>query len=497
MLRSRTDPSRRLPIDLLIAVAGPFALCCGALAAASAAGAISNLGARGVVELAMVPVIALAAHQAVAASPRAMRGFWRLIAVALGCVMLSYVTGAVWDWTQAEVAGVASAVTLLLAYPFLLGALAARAIREEGFESGMAAFLDVAILVGCLAVVGVRLVLQPLMEESSAALLASGISWAGNLGLLAGALWIFYRLPAERSPRSIALLCGSMLGFTVLSLVQVSLLRSSGGDVPPWGLTAAFALPYLLVAAAPSQDVGRIAEPGSRPRRWSVLRTALPYLAFIPLTGMWMAALVLHWDVRVLGSAVLGVALLIVARQVLLLRDHNSLLVARAEQALTDGLTGVRNRRAFDEDAALMLETARRHTSQLALVLIDLNGLKLINDLGGHPAGDDALRVVSEALALSVRATDRVYRIGGDEFALLLADCDRGGAARVLDAAAGHLRGSGLTVAAGTAVHPTDAQTVTELVEAADRRLYRAKRGRPAPSNISMGPAARGIAAAG
>ncbi|MBV8584406.1 MAG: GGDEF domain-containing protein [Candidatus Eremiobacteraeota bacterium] len=102
-----------------------------------------------------------------------------------------------------------------------------------------------------------------------------------------------------------------------------------------------------------------------------------------------------------------------------------------AEQAMlvarTDSLTGVRNRTAFDEDVDLLAERyATGAVRDALLVAIDLDGTKRVNDLRGHSAGDELLRRFCEGLRITNRSTDRVYRIGGDEFVLILANSDEG-----------------------------------------------------------------------
>lgn len=90
------------------------------------------------------------------------------------------------------------------------------------------------------------------------------------------------------------------------------------------------------------------------------------------------------------------------------------------EEAFTDSLTGLLNRRAFDAAFHAELPRATRYQRPFSLVMIDLDGLKYINDNGGHAAGDAALRAMADALQHSVRATDSAYRLGGDEFVMLL-----------------------------------------------------------------------------
>ena len=105
-------------------------------------------------------------------------------------------------------------------------------------------------------------------------------------------------------------------------------------------------------------------------------------------------------------------------RRVAALRDHVEHLESLSR---TDFLTGIANRRGFDEELRRILSAAHRHRDTGVLVLIDLDRFKAINDRYGHDAGDAVLRHVSEALCRNVRASDFVARLGGDEFAVILA----------------------------------------------------------------------------
>jgi diguanylate cyclase (GGDEF)-like protein len=101
-------------------------------------------------------------------------------------------------------------------------------------------------------------------------------------------------------------------------------------------------------------------------------------------------------------------------------RARRSELLRRREVALVDALTHLRNHRAFQEDLLKEVERAARSGQPLTLALLDLQGLKRINDELGHEAGDDRLRAVAQALGTSARVSDAAYRLGGDVFALIL-----------------------------------------------------------------------------
>lgn len=162
--------------------------------------------------------------------------------------------------------------------------------------------------------------------------------------------------------------------------------------------------------------------------------------------------------------------------------------------AYRDPLTGIANRRQFD--VTLQAELARRalppgaapdtERIPLALLLLDLDDLKGINDNHGHPVGDAVLRQVAERAQSILRATDTLARIGGDEFAVIAPAAHGDGArlmaAAIRDAIATHYSDSGTpapSVSVGWAVFPEDGEDPAALIRAADERMLSRKRGEP------------------
>ena len=167
------------------------------------------------------------------------------------------------------------------------------------------------------------------------------------------------------------------------------------------------------------------------------------------------------------------------------LTSANQRLETMAQQ---DGLTGVANRRAFDNRLPLALAHAGRQKEALCVVLCDVDHFKAYNDHYGHPAGDECLRQVSAALVQGCkRTTDLVARYGGEEFALLLPATPTDGAQQVIDAAraelarraiphAGSQTAAAVTFSAGLASYvPERDRDPLQLVKRADEALYRAK----------------------
>lgn len=102
---------------------------------------------------------------------------------------------------------------------------------------------------------------------------------------------------------------------------------------------------------------------------------------------------------------------------------RNALMYSRVLQLATkDALTGLNNRSQFNENLAQKLEHSRRHHRSFSLMILDLDNFKAVNDIHGHKAGDEVLIEFAHILKQSIRATDSVYRFGGDEFAILIDD---------------------------------------------------------------------------
>ena len=210
------------------------------------------------------------------------------------------------------------------------------------------------------------------------------------------------------------------------------------------------------------------------------------------------AASIASYQARVLLIAFGGSSLLlalILARVLTESMGKRADLMQRLEQlARVDGLTGVPNRRVWDEELAKGLERARRSGTVCSVGLIDLDHFKRYNDTFGHPEGDALLKAVAQLLAGQVRAGDLVARYGGEEFAVLLHDCDAGRAHRLF-ARLHESIPSGQTFSAG--VTDTDGKEEDHVVVArADEALYRAKgAGRNRTEVVSHLEASRAIAA--
>jgi diguanylate cyclase (GGDEF)-like protein len=160
---------------------------------------------------------------------------------------------------------------------------------------------------------------------------------------------------------------------------------------------------------------------------------------------------------------------------------------AVTELVYRDALTGVYSRRFFDEILPRELSLARRSERPLALIMIDLDRFKSVNDTHGHQTGDAALRALAQFVVRGVRSTDVVCRFGGEEFVVVLSDTTAAGAAALAEKLSAQLKEAQLqggeewalpvifTITCGVAGFPEDGSEADTLVRAADTRLYRGK----------------------
>jgi diguanylate cyclase (GGDEF)-like protein len=154
------------------------------------------------------------------------------------------------------------------------------------------------------------------------------------------------------------------------------------------------------------------------------------------------------------------------------------------EAALVDSLTGLGNHRAFHEALARLVEGSQRYKTGFSLVLLDVDEFKTVNDTRGHAVGDQLLAQIGELVRLTIRQTDFGFRIGGDEFAVLLPHVDAEGAARVatrllrrgLDSRSTGAYRAPISFSAGVTACPDLGSTRLELTAQADAALYRGKR---------------------
>ncbi|TMK99495.1 MAG: diguanylate cyclase [Actinobacteria bacterium] len=272
------------------------------------------------------------------------------------------------------------------------------------------------------------------------------------------------RLPRARIVRS-RLREVFFLGWSILDLVLIAgVTLADGGTASP--LSLIFFVP--VVFAATTYPLASVATVGGL--------TVCAYLALAIGVGGSSAS------EQTLFTVVLACAGAMSAWQA---RNHDRQHSALAESSRSDPLTGCLNRRGFEERAAAEIAVAMRRYRQGAVLVLDVDHFKLVNDQHGHAAGDELLCWVVLTLQRCLRPNDAVGRLGGDEFAVLLPEIEPAAAflsaariARALSARA--------PASIGVAAFPIDGTELEELMRRADMRLYESRRGRPQGSSSGM-----------
>ena len=169
----------------------------------------------------------------------------------------------------------------------------------------------------------------------------------------------------------------------------------------------------------------------------------------------------------------------------LLYRELAQYSLAQEALALHDPLTGLPNRRLLEDRIGTALQHARRKHHKAAVMYLDLDGFKAINDTYGHTYGDEVLKTVAQRLLASARKEDTVARLGGDEFMVVLSEVSgladaQGPAAKLVEAVSEPFFINELVLqlstSIGISIYPDDAETVDALISSADGALYEAKR---------------------
>jgi diguanylate cyclase (GGDEF)-like protein len=186
----------------------------------------------------------------------------------------------------------------------------------------------------------------------------------------------------------------------------------------------------------------------------------------------------------------MGVAAVMTLMLAAVVSEREEVAAQLRHLSVTDPLTGIANYRQLIDRLQAEIERSQRTARSFAVLFLDLDGLKKINDRHGHLVGNRALCRVVKVLRLSCRAIDTPARFGGDEFALVLPETDEAAArqvgGRISELLARDSDTPSITVSLGVAIYPRNGKTAEALLGAADRNLYDMK-SRPRESSLGSG----------
>jgi diguanylate cyclase (GGDEF)-like protein len=434
-------------------------------------------------ETAALTALAVAVHGVRRVAPDERRA-WALVAAALGAWVVGDIVWDVITIVSGEPSVSIADVVYLVGYPlFALGILAL--IRDRGRPWEREVTLDGVALIFATTLLAWAYLVVP-NDDATYSFLTRAV-WAayplGDAALLAALIWLL----AVRSSRSAALwLFAAGMGATLAIDTAWAALPVYAPSVPLEWMNVlyppSFALMALAIVAAGSQRPAEVQPVNTEhPARWLFLGLALlaaPVLQIAAPSGT--------EDERVIWIASsVFLSLIVLARFVLAVKANERARVAVEHQAAHDPLTGLGNRTTLMERLESALGGPQAQGDRLALLYLDLDGFKVVNDTWGHRCGDEVLVEIGRRLRKSVRPGDLVARVGGDEFVVLCERLDDPSIAidistRLLDELGRPVLIGGsrhVRVSAGIGVaFPRPEDDAESLLRAADEALYAAKR---------------------
>ncbi|MBI5309612.1 MAG: diguanylate cyclase [Actinobacteria bacterium] len=405
-----------------------------------------------------------------------IRKMWALLALA----MLSWMAGEVVFDVRMQTLGLGDESSVAdigyaLFYPLALAGLwiRDRATRRPGLDARM---LDSLIATFAVALLTLKLIYEP-VAESGASTLSDVLRIAyPTVDILL--IWVIvyqaYNVEVvwDTSRRLLAL---------ALSLFLVADLYWAGLGAEVYAVVSSAAALCLGAAAiaSPTHDRLRdIADVKSSP--W--VPSAVLVLSLGAVVALAVNEYAHHGAMTIVGASV--VMAMVVARLLLTLAQNSRLLAESQQRAVSDPLTGLRNHQYFQDRLSEEVKRSIREERPVALLAIDIDNFKSINDLAGHRAGDRVLKEVAAAMTDISRATDVACRTGGDELAIIAPDCDNDTAVMLADRLRRAVSGLSIpelganphpSISIGCCTYPELAGSAFELADNADAALYSAK----------------------
>ena len=431
---------------------------------------------------------------------------WRLL-MAVGMAGWS-VGQAIWSWYQIfadtplpcpSLADVGYLTMPVLALPALLvlGSGVARHPGAGAQHTPAVYLLDSVVVVGSLFVITWATSLGTVVHTvaPTAPAFVTAVAYPATdlvLVVIVGLLAVHRRVP-EQYRTQLALLGTGLVAISVSDSIFAYILSTGGEEMPPATNLGFIAGPLLIgLAALAGPDPRHAVHPRRAVHRTEVAHLLLPFVLVALTAGVVAAQAAVGWRIDAVEAVTVIVVIAVVLVRQVITSLQNAALVERlsavqaqlTHRALHDPLTGLANRVLFGERLRIAVDRHNVHRRPFALVIVDLDDFKAINDRFGHRAGDVVLQAVAQRLRACVRATDTVARLGGDEFAVLVdaPALPTGGIGQRILSAFHHafvIEGWRLMVSASLGVvEPTQEPQLTAdlLLHRADAAMYVGKR---------------------
>jgi diguanylate cyclase len=375
-------------------------------------------------------------------------------------------------------------------------------VQRQGLQASVVFFLDGLIIVGSLFILTWTTALGAVVDTGAPDRSAFGVAVAYPItDLMLVAIVVLFAV-TRRVPvpyrMQLWLLGFGLIGISLSDSIFVYLVSSGADEMPPATNFGFIAGPLLIAIAALATADGSTAATAAAGhlranRLIERIHLLLPYILVVATGAVVVTQIVVGHDIDATETSVASAVLVLVLVRVMITQLENEALLERvsahgaelAHRAQHDPLTGLPNRALFGDRLVAAMDRYRDHGRPFALLLIDLDDFKSINDSYGHAAGDRLLSAVGERLRNCVRGGDTVARLGGDEFAVVLdgtADHQGSVGERVLDALRHPFEIDGQMLALGASVgvvepgHDDVHATADLLLQRADGAMYAGKR---------------------
>jgi diguanylate cyclase (GGDEF)-like protein len=452
-----------------------------------------------------LPAGAVAVAACVAASRRCsgvdrLRGFWRLMALAVTAQLLGDTTMALYDISGVGVPFPSVVDLLYLAfYPLILLALLRVPLAPTSRAQRVRLGLDLTTILVGGAILIWHLVVAESLSEGGQSVLQTAVSIAypvGDLALLGGISVLLLRWSPATLRRPLSLIAAGLALFIAadisFSFTALHTGYTAGG---PIDILWVVALILFALAAMSQKTVRRGAPETAIPTR-EIYEQRVSWLPFAALAVGSLILLDAEWGENFMSKfsvvlAAIGLAILIASRQALqqkemirLQRDLRATHDELAELATRDALTSTANRRSIESTLKDEIERARRYGRALSVLFLDIDHFKAINDGLGHAAGDRVLADFAAAVNSCLRPVDSLGRWGGEEFVVVLPETGAGNATKAAERIRAHVEslhvprdsGAEMTCSIGSGSYPADATDLPSLIGLADGAMYEAKR---------------------
>lgn len=474
--RAAAGPAISLPVVVaiaaLVSVAATAAVCMLAVAGAAPSDVAVNLLDDVALAFALI-----ACAYAVRTTTGDLRKMWVFFLIGVGLWSLGEV---VFDLRllvmhRDPVQPVSDALYMSF-YPLMIAGLW---VRDRGLRP---AKFDPRLLDSIVIALATAVIAYGLVYDNASGPEAEAIGAAGRIAypLLDGVLiWaVVYQLYSRRVVWDAT---RTLLAGAVFALFGAGLIFTLVGRLES-GVAVSLAMTLIGFAALACGDVQPVRQATDRPR----LTHAPEIVLFLAFAGVAVIVFQHLYSANPTLVVLAGAAMAaMVLRLLTVLMQNEKLLDSSERRGSTDPLTGLANRQHFHQRLDAELARAARENGNVALLLIDLDNFKSINDIAGHNAGDKVLVTVARILRESSREFDVTCRIGGDELAVIAPEADGAAALDIADrlcrmteaAAAGELHDlPPVTLSIGCSVYPSLAADSEQLVQTADEALYRVKR---------------------